>query len=57
MFLDSHAIEKVAFFRALLGEYEFDKLNIAAEFVTHGTDYATVELYYKEKLKELEEGI
>jgi len=53
MYLDSQPIEKIEFFRNLLGQEAFDKLNTRAQF-RHKVDEAATILYLREKLKELE---
>lgn len=53
--LDRNPYEKVEFFRNLLGQEEFDRINLRAEVVTHGaTDYKAIEIYLKLKIQELE---
>lgn len=53
-YLDSHPQEKIDFFKGLL-DGDFPGLNILAEMVTQNsaTDYKLIEIYLKEKLKEL----
>lgn len=47
---------KVDFFRVLLGQEEFDRLNLRAEFIVKytKTDYKLWEIYLTQKLEELE---
>ena len=57
-YLDSHAYEKVEFFRNLLGQEKFDRINLRAEATMRSatTDYKAQEIYLRMKLKELEGG-
>ena len=57
-YLDDHAYEKVEFFRILLGQEEFDRINLRAEVCMRSaaTDYKAIEIYLKVKLNELEGG-
>jgi len=56
-YLDGHAYEKVEFFRILLGQEEFDRINLRAEVRIRSatTDYKAIEIYLNMKLGELEE--
>jgi hypothetical protein len=55
MFLDSHPIEKIEFFKKLLGEERFELLNDAAH-KTSKPDYKLIELYLKQQLETLDSG-
>ena len=54
-YLDSHPQEKIDFFRELL-DGDFEKLNMEAEMLSRysTTDYQLLEIYLKQKIKELE---
>ena len=56
--LDRNPKEKVEFFRILLGQEEFDRINLRAEarICSAATDYKAIEIYLRMKLKELEGG-
>ena len=56
--LDRNPEEKVEFFRTLLGQEEFDRLNQRAEFISHykATDYRAWEIFLLQQIKELEGG-
>ena len=57
-FLDSvDPKAKVEFFRVLLGQEEFDRINLRAEVTMRSavTDYKAWQIYLNRKLKELEE--
>ena len=53
--LDRNPYEKVEFFRILLGQEEFDRVNLRGEATMRSaaTDYKMIEIYLKEKIKEL----
>lgn len=55
-YIDDHAYQKVEFFRTLLGQEEFDRINLRAEVTMRSaaTDYQAIEIYLKIKLSELE---
>ena len=53
LFLDSHPIEKLEFFRKLLGETKFELLNAGAH-QTYKPDYKLIELYLKQELELLD---
>lgn len=57
-YLDRNPNEKVEFFRILLGQEEFDRINLRAEMTMRGatTDYAAIEIYLRMKISELEGG-
>ena len=55
MFLDSHPIEKIEFFKALLGEDRFQLLNITAHMAAK-PDYKLIELYLKQLLEGVDNG-
>ena len=57
MYLDSHPEEQIEFFRNLLGEEEYEGLYIRANMTTKQSlmDYNLIEIYLKQKIKELEE--
>lgn len=54
--LDRNPEEKVEFFRVLLGQEEFDRLNLRAEATMRSatTDYNAIEIYLRIKISELE---
>ena len=54
-YIDDHAYQKVEFFRTLLGQEEFDRINLRAEVIMRSaaTDYKAIEIYLKVKLNEL----
>ena len=57
-YLDANKEEKDNFFKELLGEQDFNNLNMRAEYlITHKDpmDYNLIEIYLKQKIKELEE--
>ena len=57
-YVDSYPQEKIDFFKELLGEKEINNLNMRAEYlITHKDpiDYNLIEIYLKQKIKELEE--
>ena len=56
--LDRNPQEKVEFFSTLLGQEEFDRLNLRAEATMRSgtTDYRAIELYLKIKINELKGG-
>ncbi len=55
--LDRNPEEKVEFFRILLGQEEFDRINLRAEVTMRSatTDYNAIEIYLNMRLQELEE--
>ena len=53
VYLDSHPMEKVEFFKALLGEQPFDLLNSRARILGK-PDKQGLTLYYREKIKGLD---
>lgn len=58
MFIDSHAAEKIAFFKARMTEQEFEWLNIIAEMTSRRSpmDYGLIELYLRQKIQEVDNG-
>ena len=56
--LDRNPQEKVEFFRALLGQEEFDRINLRAEVTMRRatTDYKVIEIYLRVKINEIEGG-
>ena len=56
MFIDSHAAEKIAFFKARMTEHEFQKLNITAEMTSKSSsiDYGLAEVYLRHLLLEVD---
>ena len=56
-YLDSHPREKIDFFEKLLGDGDFLRLQVLSEMVVknRATDYKIIEIYLKQKIKELEE--
>ncbi len=50
-YLDGHPMEKVEFFKTLLGEEAFDKLNSRARITHPKPDKKLLMIYYKEKLE------
>ena len=54
--LDRNPKEKVEFFRILLGQEEFDRINLRAEvrMRSAATDYKAIEIYLNQKMEELE---
>jgi len=57
MYLDSHIDAKKEFARRLLGEEEYERLFILAEMTTRQSpiDHKLIEIYLKQKIKELEQ--
>jgi hypothetical protein len=55
MYLDSQPVEKVEFFRNLLGQEAFDKLNIRAQ-IHWKVDEAAVALDLKQRIQDLDGG-
>lgn len=53
VYLDSHPLDKVEFFKARLGEHEFDLLNSRARIPAKYLDKSALILYYQAKLREL----
>jgi len=55
--LDSHIDAKREFARKLLGDEEYERLYVLAEMTTKQSpiDYTLIEIYLKQKIKELEE--
>lgn len=55
-YIDSHPQEKIEFFKELLGDGDFLRLNILAEMVTRNsaTDYKLIEIYLRQMIKELD---
>ena len=53
MYLTSHPLLHVEFFKQRLGEIEFDLLNARAHIPTRYLDKNTLSLYYKAKIKEM----
>ena len=56
MYLDSHPVEKIAFFQNLLGPVLFNLLNIQANSI-YRVDLKNTKLYLTELLKELENDL
>ena len=54
-YLDSHPLEKVEFFKSRLTEERFDMLNSRARTPARYLDKSALMLYYKTKLKEMED--
>lgn len=56
MFIDSHPLEKIAFFKARMTEQEFQKLNITAEMTSKSSpiDYGLTEVYLRHLLQEVD---
>jgi hypothetical protein len=56
LYLDSHIDAKKEFARKLLGDEEYERLYVLAEMTTRQSpiDYKLVEIYLKEKIKEME---
>ena len=52
-YLDSHAVEKVEFFRNLLGERDFDLLRARTRTPARFIDREAIGIYLKMKVKEL----
>lgn len=57
IYLDSHIDAKQEFARKLLGDEEYERLYVLAEMTTKQSpiDYQMIELYLKQKIKELKE--
>ena len=53
-YLDSHAMEKVEFFKQLLGEERFDLLNSRMRNTWPKPDKILLMIYYQERIKELD---
>ena len=56
IYLDSHPIEKVEFFKARLTKERFDMLNSRARTQARYLDKEALMIYYKTKLKEVTSG-
>jgi hypothetical protein len=54
VYLDSHPLEKVEFFKARLGERHFDLLNSRMRKTHPKPDKKLLTLYYQNKIKEVE---
>ena len=56
MHIDSHAEDKIDFFRNLLGEQDYESLLVSATMTTKQSpiDYVLLEIYLKQLLKEVE---
>ena len=56
MFIDSHATEKIDFFKARMTEHEFEWLNIIAEMTSKRSpmDYGLIDLYLRQKIQEVD---
>lgn len=52
-YLDSHPLEKIEFFKTLLGEKEFELLNSRMRNIGK-PDREALGIYYREKIKELD---
>jgi hypothetical protein len=57
-YLDTHPKEKEAFFLELLGQEEYDRINLRAQIIVRDADmdFKLIEIYLKEKTKEVERG-
>ena len=54
VYLDSQPLEKIEFFKQLIGELEFDLLSARMRIPAKGIDKAGLMLYFKERIRIME---